>query len=84
MGVLLLGKFHFASRSAVSAHRVLTVSSATLDAALTVLIMRLPVISTAPLPLRQSLNLFLSRLYILVFPLSRRLTEYRAPLTGLL
>ena len=83
MGVLLLGKFHIASRSAVSAHRVLIVSSTTLDPALTALMMRFPVISTALLPLRRSLNLFLSRLYLLVFSL-RRLTEYRAPLTSLL
>ena len=84
MGVLLLGEFQFASRSAVSAHRVLTVSSTTLDAALTVPVMRLPVISTALLPLRRARNPFLSRLSLSVFSPSRRLTEYRALLTSLL
>src|ERR1700733_6638218 len=50
MGVLLLGEFQFAPRSAAPAHRALTVSSATLDAALTVLMTHHSVISTALLP----------------------------------
>jgi hypothetical protein len=44
MGVLLLGEFQFASRSAASAHRALTVSSTTLDAALAVLMTHLSAI----------------------------------------
>jgi hypothetical protein len=84
MSVLLLSEFQFASRSAISAHRVLTVSSTTLDAALAVLVMRLLVISIALLPLVPVPNPFLSPLYLSVFSRSRRLTEYRALLTNLL
>jgi len=80
MGVLILGEFQFASCSAISAHRVLTVSPTTLDAPLAVLVIHLPVIPTALLPLRP----FLSRLSLSVSSLSGWLTEYRALLTSLL